>query len=253
MNLLDAKAAFLGWKTSLVPANRQPCGAADNATTAPANAVANSLELLCTYFANPALAELTPARLREFLSRWYLEEACVRASAGQQAADFPEARTLLQTLADFFGWLTTQGLQGNPEVVLAHESLAVVKSLQTTLPRAIEITGALANALANRQGAFTFSEFLTSFEEGGHSEYDIGEKAGALGSIEGYCKVLRVDGVRVEAEELITGERLYPILFPAAVARLLDALYIINLELLRLEQRLQIVNCGFAYPPDTDL
>ncbi len=253
MNLLDAKEAFLGWKTSFTPANRQPCGAADDATTAPADAVANSLDLLCTYFANPALAELTPARLREFLSRWYLEEACVRVTAGQQAVDFPEARTLLQTLADFFSWLADQTLPGNPQAALARDSLTVVKGLQTTLPRAIEITGALANELAKRQGAFTFSEFLTSFEEGGHSEYDIGDKAGAIGSIEGYCKVLRVDGIRVEAEELITGERLYPILFPAAVARLIDALYIINLELIRLEHSWQIVNCGFVYPPDTDI
>jgi hypothetical protein len=294
MKLLDAKAAFLAFRqrsqTSVAPSDNPSTTAvrADLVSSALASSetkgLADTLELLCGSFANLPVDDLTPARLREFVSRSYLEAACAGAATHQVRENFPDPQTLLQSLAEFFLWVdepaADPGFQENPPDscpheplsqpftrerlnnsfahkgagnTLARERLAVLKSLQATLPRAIEITFTLSVYLADRRGAFSFPEFLTSFEEGGQSEYDIGDTAGEVGSIEGYFKILRVDGSLIEAEELITEERVWPILFPQEVARLLDDAYLINLELLRVADHWQIANCGFAYPPDTEI
>ena len=63
-------------------------------------------------------------------------------------------------------------------------------------------------------------------------------------------------GVRValvEAEEIITEERVWPIIFPSDPASPLTNDYIINLELVRSKDGWQIAACGFAYPPGTDV
>jgi hypothetical protein len=101
-------------------------------------------------------------------------------------------------------------------------------------------------------GAFSFPEFLTSFEEGGSSQYDI-DVPGNVGAIDGYFRIIRVDGVLAEAEELISEERVWPIVFPFEVAALLDDGYIINMELVRKMEGWQIVGCGFTYPPGTEI
>ena len=128
----------------------------------------------------------------------------------------------------------------------------VLNELRRSLPRALEITNTLTNALRGRGGAFAFPEFLTSFEEGGSSQYDI-DVPGNIGAIDGYFRVIRVEGVSVEAEELISEERVWPIVFPAEVAAMLDDEYIVNLELVRKAEWWQIVACGFAYPPGTEI
>jgi hypothetical protein len=110
----------------------------------------------------------------------------------------------------------------------------------------------LSQALANRGGAFLFPEFLTSFEAGGHSEYDIGA-GGKASAREGYFRILKVEGNRVEAEDVLLEETLAPILFPDAVAPFLKGGYLINMELLYAEKGWQILQCGFAYPPNTEV
>jgi hypothetical protein len=246
MNLARAKAAFLE-----AQAARLHSGVA----LAP-------LESLYTYFSNPARNEFTPVKLRQFLSVWYLEEAVKHSASINHPDNFPAAQTMLSCLRDFFRWLEqaktdkphTEDLcaTGSDEII-AQESLAVVESLQESLPRAIAITRTLSESLASRGGTFAFPEFLTSFEEGGQSTYDIGQASGEASAIEGYFQILGVDGTKVEALELISDRVVSPILFPEETAALLDAGYLINLELLALEGSWQIINCGFAYPPGTDL
>jgi hypothetical protein len=250
MNLARAKAAFL-------EAQAKPLQ--QGVAVAP-------LELLYTYFSNPPHNEFTPAKLRQFLSIWYLEEAVSRSLTATHTGNFQDAQTMIACLTDFFRWLEqaeadnsqaedwrATGLPETGDATIAQECLVVLQSLQETLPRAIAIARTLTASLANRGGAFAFPEFLTSFEEGGQSAYDIGEPSGEASAIEGYFQILRVDGTKVEAMELISERVVAPILFPEECALLLAAGYLINLELVYLEGGWQIVNCGFAYPPGTDV
>jgi hypothetical protein len=259
MKLAQAKASF-------IEEQKQGDAKRGFAESNKAGAAFDSLELLYDYFSNISLDEITAARLREFLSRWYVEEAATGSTSQNPSMDLPNAQTVISTLSEFFRWTgetatnqlkkesrsekqTPAPLSG----AVAQERLAVLKSLRETLPRAIEITKALSRHLAERPGAFAFPEFLTSFEEGGQSDYDIGGLPGKVSAMEGYFRILRVDGVEVLAEEVIAEKPVWPIIFPEEVARLLSAGYLINLELVCLENHWQIVNCGFAYPPGTEM
>jgi hypothetical protein len=71
--------------------------------------------------------------------------------------------------------------------------------------------------------------------------------------MEGYFRILKIDGSLIEAEETITETRVYPIIFPQEVARLLEMGFVINLELARSKTGWQIVACGFVYPPGTEV
>jgi hypothetical protein len=165
----------------------------------------------------------------------------------RQPDQVPEPQDLLDSVAEFFKWVdqqagTDQAAQYSPLLI----------ELGRSLPRALEITTALTSALRQSGGAFNFPEFLTSFEEGGSSQYDI-DVPGNLGAIDGYFRILRVEGSSVEAEELISEERVWPIMFPSEVAAQLEDDYIINLELVRKPEGWQIAGCGFAYPPGTEI
>lgn len=210
-----------------------------------------SFVLLREYFASDtSLSEITSARLRDFLGKWYVEKACAsrRYDLQSEATDsVPDPLGLLDALAQFFKWSDQRA-----GTDLAERYSTFVSELTRSLPRAVEITTVLSRLVRERGGAFSFPEFLTSFEEGGHSEYDI-DTPGSVGAIEGYFRILRVDGSSVEAEELISEERVWPIVFPPEVASLLDDQYIINLELVRRSGGWQIAGCGFAYPPRTDV
>jgi hypothetical protein len=233
-----------------------------------------ALALLASYLSpNKELSELTPARLRDFISQWYVEKACTssygetgsrRANVPSDAtptidgcrdlntqtaenAVVPNPRELLDSLEQFLSWADHQAGAN-----LAGQSLPILLEMSDSLPRALEITNVLSSWLRERGGAFSFPEFLTSFEEGGHSEYDL-DTPGSAGALEGYFRILRVEGSSVEAEEMISEERVWPIVFPAEVAALLDDQYIINLELVRSPGGWQIAGCGFAYPPGTDI
>ena|SRR6266496_3112985 len=230
--------------------------------------VHNRALLLLTSYASPdtALTDITPSCLRDFLSRWYVERACASKPNVSNDAhttirriprslntrptepdQVPEPQVLLDSLAEFFIWAdqqagTDQATQYSPLLI----------ELGRSLPRALEITNALSSALRHRGGAFNFPEFLTSFEAGGSSQYDI-DVPGNVGAIDGYFKIVRVQGSSVAGEELISEERVWPIVFPSEVAPLLEDGYIINLELVRKAEGWQIAGCGFAYPPGTEI
>lgn len=221
--------------------------------------------LLIDYFSeNSQLTDLTAASLRDFLARSYLEKACTSKLDVSESIEIgsdsrsvsldrgesdhlPAPQELLASMADFFKWAD----KCTGEEITARCSQAVTE-LTETLPQAIEITRLLSSWIQERRGAFTFPEFLTSFEEGGRSQYDI-DTPGDIGALEGYFRIVRVEGALVEAEDLISEERVWPIICPSEVAALLDRPYVINLELLRTKEGWQIASCGFAYPPGTEV
>src|SRR5215510_3759610 len=199
-----------------------------------------SLTLLKNYFAyDTKLEEISASRLRDFLARWYLQIAC----SSKLDDSVPDTCELLDSLTEFCGWADEQ-----TDDIPFEQLSPLLIGLRHRLPRAIEITGKLSKWLRQSRGAFSFPEFLTSFEEGGHSQYDI-DAEGAPGALEGHFRITRVQGSLVEAEEILTEERVWPILFPDEAVTLLDGEYIINLELVRANEEWRIVGCGFAYPP----
>ncbi|MEK6322339.1 MAG: hypothetical protein AABN33_11705 [Acidobacteriota bacterium] len=229
-----------------------------------------ALLLLTRYFSpDIALSEITPARLRDFIARWYVEKACTSRQSHAESAQtsaatattssseelsqatesnvLPKPSELLDSLAQFFKWVDQK-----TGIDLAERSSPVLLELSHSLPRALEITNVLSSWLRERGGAFSFPEFLTSFEEGGHSQYDI-DTPGNVGALEGYFRIIRVEGSSVEAEEMISEERVWPIVFPPEVAARVEDQYIVNLELVRSPTGWQIAGCGFAYPPGTDV
>jgi hypothetical protein len=222
----------------------------DSVPPADAESRALSLSWLAQYFGrHTRLEEMTSTRLRDFLSRWFIEKAgSVRHRAGPQplVTEFPDPLALSDTLKAFIGWLSTQ------TEVAADECLAVIAELRGRLPRAITISARLTEWLTGRGGAFGFPEFLTSFEAGGRSQYDL-DTAGDAGSVEGYFRITRIAAGRVEGEEMLTEAIVVPICFPEPVTALLEPGYILNLELVRVSDVWQIVDCGFAYPPGTDV
>ncbi|HJQ24819.1 MAG TPA: hypothetical protein VKA60_12955 [Blastocatellia bacterium] len=197
-----------------------------------------SLSMLVMYAGSELrLDEITPARLRDFLARWVIENA-TRVSPPASACE------LIDSLAAFIEWAACIGFTS------ASECLEVIAELRDRVPRAMLIGSRLSEHLSG--GAFGFPEFLTSFEAGGHSRYDL-DAPGESNCLEGYFRILRVEGKRVEAEELLTETRAWPILFPEDVVALLEADYLINLELVQREDHWQVVACGFAYPPGTEV
>lgn len=267
MTLAETSASFLAFIRQNESTSPQPRSPAHEKT----------LLLLTEYFSsNIALSEITPARLRDFLARWYVEKACTSKQPDAQSAHtslasaptttigcsqeldtaatesnvVPKPSELLDSLAQFFKWVDQQA--GIDAIDLTERSSPVPLEFRYCLPRALEITNVLSRWLRERGGAFSFPEFLTSFEEGGRSQYDI-DTPGNVGAIEGYFRILRVEGSSVEAEELISEEQVWPIVFPPEVAALLDDQYIINLELVRSPAGWQIAGCGFAYPPGTEV
>jgi hypothetical protein len=196
------------------------------------------------------LDELTPVRLRDFLARWFIENAGILARrANHNSSSEPPAdpASLMASMAEFIHWAAR-----NAAFTAARECMAVIAELRDRLPRALALSARLSEHIAGRGGAFGFPEFLTSFEAGGHSQYDL-DVAGESECMEGYFRILRVEGRLVEAEEALTETRLWPILFPDEVAALLEDDAIINLELVRAEEGWHIVACGFAYPPGTEV
>lgn len=189
------------------------------------------------------LDEITPARLRDFLARWYIEQASPRSEAVYAVGP----QQMCDALAEFLRWAERAAHLGGLQ-----EHFNVLAELSQSLPRALEISISLSQRLAERGGAFGFPEFLTSFEQGGHSSYDLDE-GGEAGAIEGYFRITLVEGTMVEAEEIITEARVGPISFPGDLAARSINDYILNLELVRSKNGWQIAACGFAYPPGTEI
>lgn len=195
-----------------------------------------TIQLLTMFLPDAAVAELTPARVRDFIARWYVEETNYQ----------PPPSAMLNSLAEFLRWVETHDPAGTED-----GCLSVIAELEQTLPRAMEISRVLSSELKSR-GAFGFSEFLTSFEEGGRSQYDVDVGGGGGRSIEGFFRLSRIEGSRVEAEELISGRRVWPVVFPEGSLGVIETGYIINLELVHGGDSWQIAASGFAYPPGTE-
>ena len=226
-----------------------------------------SLDLLARYFSRDArVGEITAARLHDFIARWYVETASASligerdstqaypvqtdrpaSNAGESPGQVPAPLDLLDSLSTFFEWGDRENGTDQTE-----RFSPILSGLRSSLPRALEIAHSLTSSLKKRGGAFNFPEFLTSFEEGGSSQYDI-DVPGHVGAIDGYFRIVSVENSTVEAEELISEERLGPIHFPAEVAGLLSVGYIINLEIVRVAGGWEIAACGFVYPPGTKI
>jgi len=196
--------------------------------------IAQTLELLNTFLPEATLEDLTRDRLRDFVARWYVE----------QTSHQPSPRDLLNSLDAFLNWVDV-----NAGCAIQGDCSAMIAELNDSLPRALEITATLSSQLGSG-GAFGFPEFLTSFEEGGRSQYDF-DVGGSAATLEGFFRIARIVGSSIEAEELISEETVFPVTFPAAAAVALEIGYIVNLELIRTGDGWQIVACGFAYPPGT--
>ena len=246
----------LGEATSLFLAfSRSRCSTADPRINSETNE--QSLLLLTSYYSNDiAVYEITPSNLRDFLARWYVEKSSgskpidsisVEKNVATANQSSPEPLDLIASIGEFIGWIDQHTGSNQAECLSP-----VLNELRTSLPRALAITNALSRAIRNRGGAFSFPEFLTSFEEGGSSQYDI-DVPGNVGAIDGYFRIVRVEGSAVEAEEMISDDRVWPIAFPSEAAALLDVGYIVNLELVRKVEGWQIASCGFAYPPGTEI
>lgn len=203
-----------------------------------------SLDLFTVFFANDqSIDDITPSRLRDFLARWYVEQA----SAQQAEKAIPPAQEMMRAMREFFSWAEPYSKSDK-----ARQCREVIAELERSVSRAVEIFITLSSYLSGRGGAFGFPEFLASFEDGGRAEYDI-DTPGEAGAMEGYFRLIRIEGSLVEAEELIAEERVWPIFFPQEVARLIEPGYIINLETIRVSDGWRITSCGFAYPPGTEI
>jgi len=216
------------------------------------------MRLLTSYLSDSASPDvLSATTLRDFLARWYVEKAC-DAKFGSGTGDhidalrhvdarLPEPQAVVDSLSKLFEWIRQK--EG---IDFVQQTSSMLAELRESIPRALEIAASLWRWLRNRHGAFTFPEFLTTFEEGGHSQYDI-DTPGEVGATEGFFRIVKICDAQVEAEDLVSEARVWPILFPAEVVELLLEDFIINLELARSGEGWQITGCGFVYPPGTDV
>lgn len=206
-----------------------------------------SITLFRSYLATASpgsSCSLTPDNLFNFLGNWYLGRY-VGAAAGSRR--LPAPLDIVTSLARLVDWMAGRGnLPGDSRTC----ALAALSELAVTLPRAIEISRRLADYLSERRGAVAFSEFLTTFEEGGRSRYEP-EAAGLPRWKEGYFTIKRIDGRRIEAQESVSEESVWPILLPEGAEGLFSPGYIVNLEIVREDEYWEIVSCGLAHPPGT--
>jgi hypothetical protein len=250
MTIGQAIEAFIDQLRLTVEADKAKAG------LKPTASLAHFLKLLKAYFSRDEapLQDVTPARIRDFLARWYVEETAadvVRASFAINSQKDPqptvEPQAMISALSLFFAWSDERA-----GTRLSVACSPILKELETALPRCFEIMRALSKHQAARGGPFAFPEFLTSFEQGGQSLYDL-DAPGDVGAIEAYFRIIEVSGSTVRAENLITDETIEPIIFPREVARLLAPGYVINLEITRSRDGWQVTGSGAAYPPGTDV
>jgi hypothetical protein len=183
----------------------------------------------------------SPQDLRYFLGNWYLAR-CVGVTFGEKA---PAPAAMLDAVAAFIEFATLRrDLKGENAAPL----LAVVSEFSITLPSAIDMSGRLIDYVSDKRGPFAFPEFLTTFEEGGRSEYDV-DTTGRPASLEGYFTILRIDGVNMEAEENITEKIVWPIVIPEPLAGCFKPGFMVNLELVRRSEGWVISGCGLVHPP----
>jgi hypothetical protein len=203
-----------------------------------------SIALLGRYFGDASVNDVTEERLRDFLARWYVEELASPAAGNPPSAhETHDPAELCDRVSTFIGWCEAQF-----EFAEGEACRTLLGGLRSTLPRAFLISAEIQEWHKDRGGAFEFPEFLTSFEEGGRSSYDVGPD-GEPSSLEGYFRILRVDSGQVLAEDLISDERVGPINLTRKVTKLLVPGYVLNLELVRRGECWEVINAGPVYPP----
>jgi hypothetical protein len=211
-----------------------------------------TLFYLREFFPSDSFAvDLTPERLRDFLSHWYIERT--RGRLESRGGGDPESARwmgplvtyLLDDLEGFLDWCAT--ILGEH---LSSQCRSVIEDARRTLPRALQLGEKLVEAI-HKRGPFDFPGLLSTFEEGGRGEYDLDDASNESRSklLEGYFRIVRIEGNMVQAEDLLTEELVERIVFPPTVSPLLDTDYVVELEMIRRDQQWQIVACGFAYPP----
>jgi hypothetical protein len=198
------------------------------------------------------ITDLAPERLFDFLNRSYIAGTeHSRIDPKQGIAADRCAREDVECFSEAFARFVDWGLKNN--VPLGEDCRGVVEEARDAISRALEISERLAKAMHRDRDAFGFPEFLTTFEEGGRSEYGLDStdphRKCSDTILEGYFRIARVEGTLVEAVDTMTGELVGPIDFPPEVATLLARDYVIELELVRDGRQWRIGGCGFAYPP----
>jgi len=209
----------------------------------------SALRLLAEFFPkNTTTTELMLPGIREFLTRWYVDEAASQPDDKTSPDErLPTPDELIDALVRFFSWVDVTC--GTTYSTRFSDILARTK---TSLPIALRLTCELTETIRQPEGAFSFPEFLTSFEEGGRSQYDV-DVGGETSAMDGYFRIVNVDGSCVEAVELLSEDTVGPIHFPTAVAKTLQVGYVINLEIVRGQKSWKIVGSGFAYPPEFEI
>jgi hypothetical protein len=209
----------------------------------------SALRLLTQFFPNnTTTSDLTLSGLREFLTRWYIDEAASQPDDKACPNELlPTPDELIDVLVRFFFWL--DATYSTTYSTCFSDILAWTR---TSVPIALQLTSKLTDMIRRPAGAFSFPEFLTSFEEGGRSQYNV-DWAGETSAMDGYFRIVSIEGSTVEALELLTDETVAPIDIPAAVAETLQVGYVINLEIVREQNSWKIVGCGFAYPPEFEI
>ncbi|HMG35334.1 MAG TPA: hypothetical protein VKM94_15450 [Blastocatellia bacterium] len=121
-----------------------------------------------------------------------------------------------------------------------------------TIPRAVEIAALLNEVSSARRGGFGFPEFLTSFEDGGRSSYDL-DAPGKSGTRGGYFRVKSATGLETVLEHSASGELVAPVELPFEIATLISEGFILDLELLFKDGRWVVYDNGIVYPPSVQV
>lgn len=199
------------------------------------------MHAIMRHFGRDADATTIPSeRWSDFLSTTFVE----MCFAGEIRA------AVVPVIPEVFGsfvawWSSVEFINANLETMRLGE-------LQIEVLKAVELAGRLADWNRSRRGAFEFPEFLVSFEQGGRSQYDIDDPDEAR-SVEGYFKIIRIEDLFFEAEELISESVVWPIRLPSEAGVTFECGYVLNLQLVRVEDHWEIADCGIVYPPGTRL
>jgi hypothetical protein len=210
--------------------------------------ITHCLSSLSSYLSSQRAGSYVPALTRESLLDYigfWLPRYVRPTLAGDGHHSEPNPDEVMETLNRLVTVLANHEAMFDKQ-----ECLATIGELRVTLPRAIELTRALTEDVTKRGGPFGFPEFLTTFEGGGRSEYDL-DVAGVENVVEGHFRVTSVDALRVAAVELVSERPVEPILIPERAAPFVEQGQIATLELVRGSDGWVITDCEVVYPPGT--
>jgi len=211
-----------------------------------------AISLLIEYFGSETrLADLNADSLNDFLCRWCIERSrhSETDAAGRRV---DSSRALIQAIPKtVLELLDFASRQVDPATASA--SREAVEYARINLPRSLEVSRLLAEAVSRDESGTEFRDFLTTFEAGGQSEYDVDDPSDSVvddqpAALEGFFRVKKIEGTLVEMEEVIGEELVGLVFFPADVAALLQPEDVLELELIADGENWSIIACGFAYP-----